>query len=180
MTRCVNSPCVLVEAQISTLSERVSKKDTGCGTLVKFVGCVWTEPREAGTAEDAKLQIVWWLVKQLGIRRDIGSDRRWQAVNQVKGCRKGIRPVARRNGCLMEERETCFDNVTVFSFRDAIMLRSMWWRCEMRDSMCREKLSESNKFATIVRIQRSNLCLKPVLNQCLKRNKGLADLRFPP
>lgn len=53
MTRCVNTPCISVETQISTLSERVAKEDTRLRALIEFMGCVWTEPQEAGTAEDA-------------------------------------------------------------------------------------------------------------------------------
>lgn len=49
----------------------------------------------------------------------------------------------------------------------------------MGDTMFREKCSESNKFATIVREECDNSVFKPVLNQCLKLDEDLFHIRFP-
>ena len=52
---------------------------------------------------------------------------------------KCIRQEGERDGCLMHESETCFDNMPMPTFRIPIMFRSMGRYSEMSYTMGREK-----------------------------------------
>lgn len=50
----------------------------------------------------------------------------------------------------MKKGETGFDNMTMPSFGNTIVLWSMWWCDEMRDASGREKVFEFDKFPSTI------------------------------
>lgn len=66
---------------------------------MEFIWGVWTEPREAKTAESAELLIVWECVEKFLKRGDIGEDGCGKAVDQKDSCGESKRPVCKGHLC---------------------------------------------------------------------------------
>ena len=63
-----------------------------------------------------------------------------------------MRPKLKRETILIKECETGFNDMKMTMFDNAIMLRGMWWRHEMRDAKVGKKSFEFLKLAPTVRI----------------------------
>ena len=56
-------------------------------------------------------------------------------VYKVHGSGKRIGIIRERHGCMSEKEETCFDNITMMTFRNTIVFRSVGWCGKMRDAI---------------------------------------------
>ena len=79
---------------------------------------------------------------------------------------------------MRDQRESCFYNVTMSSFRVAIMFKSVWMSNEMKYSIGSNKIGQSDKFSTIICIKCVNFKGEMVFNNDLKLYKNILHLRF--
>ena len=79
---------------------------------------------------------------------------------------------------MREESETCFDNVTMTSFRVPIVFRSVWWSSKVSDPMGSKKSSKSQVFTTIIEIKCIDFLLKVCFHNGFKFDKHDFNFRF--
>ena len=79
---------------------------------------------------------------------------------------------------MREESETCFDNVTMTSFRVPIVFRSVWWSSKVSDPMGSKKSSKSQVVTTIIEIKCIDFLLKVCFHNGFKFDKHDFNFRF--
>jgi len=113
---------------------------------------VRTQPRKTKTTKNMEFGVVWNVTKNCLKGRTIVYNRCGKSVYKVGGSLESIRPNLKRETRLMKECETGFNDMAMMMFGNAIMLRGMWWRYEMRDAKVGKKSFEFLKLAPTVRI----------------------------
>jgi len=73
-----------------------------------------------------------------------------KSVYKVGGSLESMGPKLKRETILMKECETGFNDIAMTTFDNAIILRGMWWRHEMRDAKVGKKSFEFLKLALTV------------------------------
>ena len=79
---------------------------------------------------------------------------------------------------MREESKTCFDNVTMTSFRVPIVFRSVWWSSKVSDPMGSKKSSKSQVFTTIIGIKCMDFLLKVCFHNGFKSDKHVFNFKF--
>ena len=54
------------------------------------------------------------------------EKRRGLSIYEVRCCLKSIRPIGKIKICIMKKCKARFNEVTVMTFKDTILLRDMW------------------------------------------------------
>ena len=70
--------------------------------------------------------------------------------------------------------QSCFHNVPVFSFSHVVVFRSVWWTCEMRDTVCPKEAFKGNKFAPMSEYNVTIFLLNRFYTSCLNIGKIVA------
>lgn len=92
VSRGINTISSGIQAQISTLRERVSYEYTRRGALLKFVWRIRSEPRITQAPKSSELAIVRWGLKQFLVRGQVVENRGGHAVDQEYRSGKCFRP----------------------------------------------------------------------------------------
>lgn len=178
MSGSINATSRLVKTEIGALRQGIPNENALQRACLEFVGSIRAKPRKAGAPKNPELEIVWRLIEQFGVWRDLLEHRRRLAIDEIYCDSEGICPVLNRHGGLMEQGKTRFYNMPVFAFSYTIVLRGVRWRGEMGDAMGRQELSHHNEFASIVRVEIPDRFCKVFLNYLFEKGKGFQHLRL--
>jgi hypothetical protein len=120
------------------MERMIAKKDTLCGTKLKLIAVVGTGVRPTSTAEHLKKVVVWYFLKKKLKRSFHIKNTCSKPIYQKTGRGKSITPKSKRNRCMREQSKTSFNQVTMLSFSNTILLMCMW----TIDTICNPKLLE--------------------------------------
>ena len=142
MTREINLTCRWTPALIAFVMLAITNKHTLSATKFKFVCCIRLNPQEALAAKRFESKVVRLSTKKFLIRRYriIWKDRK--TINEIQGCVKRLNPKELGKLRLSKKSEGNFNQMSVFSFYNTILLRCISIALLMKDSFLLKKLSK--------------------------------------
>ena len=108
------------------MKRTISEKNTHLGAGLKFPGVIFAKTRPTCTSEDTKKRVVGSDIKEACEWWHIVKSPTRHAIDQITRGEKSFIPVTQRKIGVSYESKPGFNQVTVFSFSDTVLLGCVW------------------------------------------------------
>jgi hypothetical protein len=165
-----------METLVPFMKGAISKEDTFFGTILELVFVIWTKVWPTRTTEDFEKGVVRDLTKQSlkGCFHIKNTSRK--PIDEKTSCSNRITPKPKREGCMCKKCETSFNNMSMFSFSNTVLLMCMRTRNTVTNANVLKERIKFNVFSTPVCLNMNNFMIKKALNMLLKLQKDMKHI----